>query len=125
MDDTVIKSVLTGVPATIERVSVSGHELIFAGPRFGYKPGAPCMVVDPSAEPFETMALLNHSLPDDDPRKITRAKIVKLTQAAYFLSEQKDGRLSTAWPDDANPWRDLADELRQFAAELNALLPPQ
>jgi hypothetical protein len=73
----------------------------------------------------QLMALANASLSDDDPRKITLADLLALRQSALFLEEQRDGMLSTKWPDDANPWRMLAPTVRELAAKLAALLPPE
>jgi hypothetical protein len=70
------------------------------------------------------IALANAALPDGHPNKITHATALAMTQAAWFIEGTREG-LSTEWPDDANPWHMLAQQLRQEAAKLAALLPPE
>jgi hypothetical protein len=66
----------------------------------------------------------NDMLSVSDPRKITREKIVQLRSAAHYL-EHSNGRLSTAWAPDDNPWHKLAADLRATADALQSYLPPE
>lgn len=58
--------------------------------------------------PFAVMALHNASLPDDDPRKITRKDVIELLVVSDHL--------------DLHP--DWSKALESIAAKLDALLPP-
>jgi hypothetical protein len=68
------------------------------------------------------MAIANAAMFSDDPRKITRAMVTAMTQAAHYI-ENANGRLSTAWPTGGNPWHKLAADLRDHATALAAILP--
>lgn len=63
---------------------------------------------------FQLMALCNHALPDDDPRKIVRADVQRC-MAAADRAEEHSG-YNGDWR--RSDWRDLA-------AKLAALLPPE
>lgn len=73
-------------------------------------------------DPHAVIALLNAALPDGDPRKITRARIASLRQAARFV---ENGRLSTHWSESDNPWVQIGDDLRTLADALASYLPPE
>ena len=64
---------------------------------------------------FAMIALANHALPDEDPRKITHEHVLRLREALLLLEEAD-------WRTD--PDGDL-DALTQFVIAMGALLPPQ
>jgi hypothetical protein len=66
------------------------------------------------ANPHQTMALANAALPDDDPRKITRADADGLSR---LIDDEFPFTGKHVWPQ--------AIFLRTLAAKLDALLPPE
>lgn len=64
------------------------------------------------------IALANAALPDDDPRKITRADVTRCRVAAYEAEARHDGTIERSDYETMNAWRQLADKLA-------ALLPPE
>jgi hypothetical protein len=68
------------------------------------------------------VALANHALPDDDPRKITRADVARLNIEVARADAEYDAALRSD-PQDLSGF-DRFNELRTLAAKLAALLPP-
>lgn len=74
--------------------------------------GAPGESRDARREKGALIALLNASLPDDDPRKITREKIIELSGAV--AAAERDGVY-----DKEYAW------IREFLSALESYLPPE
>jgi hypothetical protein len=70
--------------------------------------------------PVAVMAIANHALPDDDPRKITRDDVEALGYARAF-AEDPALLIEGSLPID----RALTRVIHRLAAKLAALLPPE
>jgi hypothetical protein len=73
-------------------------------------------IIGSQAVPHQTMAIANAALPDDDPRKITRADVETVIAGAYAATDE--------FPLDPDAMA-LEASLHRVAAKLAALLPPE
>jgi hypothetical protein len=78
--------------------------------------------IDPSQLP-ELIARANHSLPETDPRKITRSLVGDLLRAARAIRLDLD--VGPGAPGGASDRRDLADRLDAYARALDSYLRPR
>ena len=78
--------------------------------------------MDPSQLP-ELIARANHSLPDADPRKITRSMMADFVRAARTI--RLEAGMGTAVSPDETERRALADRLESHARALGSYIRPR